>query len=355
MVKALNDSAIVRKGGTILGFLLCFLFSGNAIFAQAESGASNEKRMGRSVAEWIEYVESIGKQDSKPWIAEVNLETDSLLHDFKDKSSQLSKEEWGALLTAKNTGWLPREIVLKIFQLEEVDSLEFADHARFSTQVIWVPKEGQAPTNEIIMVIVNPSEVDWTTRVHYFQKGCYLGFQDVYHKYGIRAGNFADGKGVEGLFHNVNQESGTGVWQHALMFYSAANGHLIPAGWLLEKVNLANPCVYNRQLESKIVSYNPLTVRYEWTIELGYRYRGNQPTFKGKTDVVYTSNLETGVLEPQFKQPNLNGEKLLAFDLGASKKLFVHAWNKELLAILKRKDSIQRRAVIEYLEDEYSE
>ncbi|MEY3442591.1 MAG: hypothetical protein RLZZ519_872 [Bacteroidota bacterium] len=221
--------------------------------------------------------------------------------------------------------------------------------------MFWLEKEGEEPTNGIFMVIVNPSEVDWTSRVHYFQKGCYLGYQDVYHKYGLRSGNFGDAKGTLGVFHNVNQESGTGVWQHSLLFYSAVNGHLVPAGWLLEKVNLANPCVYNRQLESKIISYNPLTVRYEWTIELGYRFREKHPTFKGKTDVVYTANLETGVLEPQFKSTNLNAEKLMAFDLGASKKLFLHAWNKELLTILKGKDSIKRKAVIEYLEDEYSE
>jgi hypothetical protein len=355
MVNGSKTVAGVPNAWANVGLLVCLLFFGNVCDAQTNSEEANGKPVGKSVGVWTAYVDAIGKQDAEAWIAAEKRDADNQLHDFQEVNAQLTQEDWTSLLASKESGSLPRKSALSIFRLESLDSMEFVKHAQFTAKVVWVPLEGDKPTNGIELVLLNPSDVDWTTRVHYFQKGCYLGFQDVYHKYGIRAGNFADGKGVEGVFHNVNQESGTGVWQHALMFYSAANGHLIPAGWIPEKVNLANPCVYNRQLEGKIVNYNPLTVRYEWTIELGYRYRGNQPTFKGKTDVVYTANLETGVLEPQFKSTNLNAEKLLAFDLGASKKLFLHAWNKELLTILKGKDSIKRKAVIEFLEDEYSE
>ncbi len=337
------------KMHVLMAMLLIF---SEALPAQAEQGA-NEIRAARSVAEWSEYVQAVGKQDSKPWIAEVNHETDSLLRVFSDLTTQLSKEDWEAFLASRKSGLLEYATAVRIFGSEEIGSIvgAIAD----SVNVIWEFTEGEKEANGIDMVLLNPDEMSWESRVYYFQNGCYLGAQNVYHKYGIRGGKFADTKGVSGAFHLVNQGSGTGIWQHSWLFYTAVNGHLVPAGALLEEVNLANPCVYNRQLESKIVSYNPLTVRYEWTIELGYRYRGNQPTFKGKADVVYTANLETGVMEPQFKSSNLNTEKLLAFDLGASKKLFLHAWNKELLTILKGKDSIKRKAVIEYLEDEYSE
>ncbi|HEX2900528.1 MAG TPA: hypothetical protein VHS96_12475 [Bacteroidia bacterium] len=341
----------MRAGWRRLGAGMLGLMLGLSAQAQSIAEENDPVKTSRSVQGWISYVDSIGRLDPQQWIHAAREEQDSLLMDFEDINAQLTKDDWSALLASRETGRLERAAALRIFRGDTLADLSDAGFPVDSAKVTWVLEDVAQSPDGIEMVLVNDDPYDWQSKIYYFQNGCLLGRQDAFHKYGIEGGRMLDFKGITGDYHNYVQESGTGVWQFALLFYTAVEGHLVPMGWMYEAVNLANPCVYNRHLDMTILRTSPLRVRYVWEIELGYRYRSNQPTFQGKTDVTYTWNPALSRLEPDFRTTNLDAEKLLAFDLYAPKELFVHAWNKELLAILKGKNSTRRKAVIEYLDD----
>lgn len=305
----------------------------------------------RSVAQWIAYVDSVGRLDPQPWISNAMHIRDSLLRDFEDIDAQLSPDDWKALMAARKTGRLAREAALRIFQVTELAAVEDLTFPLDSAKVTWVSATQKGRGEGIEMVVLNASEIAWEEKIYYFHRGCLLGSQLVFHKYGLHASNAVTSSGLPIASHNYCLGSGTGAWEFATLCYTAAEGHLIPMGWTHEEVNLANPCTYNRHLEGKTLSMDPLTIRYTWEIDLGFRNRGKRPTFSGKTDVTYRWDTAKRVLIPQFRSANLDAEKLLAFNLSAPKEFVVHAWQRELRAILQGKDDIRRRAVIEFLEE----
>jgi hypothetical protein len=302
---------------------------------------------GTDAGRWVAYVDSIGKLDAQAWVNDVQ-DMDTLLKDVQDLSVQISKEDWAELLESYKTGRMYRESAERIFPAAAIEDVDLSAVDPDSVKVTWLTVPSKTATGKMDLLLVNHTEIDWEADVYFVKDGCLLGRHHAYHKYGLEANSGSGGMAI--AYHNECLESGTGVWEHVNCLFTEEDQHLVPMGWVFKEVNLANPGVRNRGLKGRIVSYSPLTVQYDWEAEVGYRYQGSQPRFRGKSTVVYNWDAEEKRLVAVFKSGNLNEEKLLSFDLGAPEELFIHAWGKELIADLNGKNENRRLAVMEYLE-----
>jgi hypothetical protein len=326
----------LRRIGLVLG--LVFMCVGGAHGQHA-----------REVEQWTAYVDSIGRMDAAPWVAKV-LRMDWGMGDVTDISVQISEKDWLSLMESYESGRMHRESAERVFPEDALQVVEGGQMAADSVGIIWLTDPRKGGKGKMDMLVVNSTYMDWEADVYFVQDGCLLGRHHAFHKYGLEGVKGVGTGGMPVAYHNVCLESGTGVWEHVHCFFTAENQDLVPMGWVFKEVNLANPIVRNRNLKGKIVSLSPLTVQYDWEVEVGMRYRGPRPSFKGKSTVVYAWNAGQRCLELEFKTANMNQEKLLSFALSASDELFIHAWRKELIADLKGKNEARRLAVVEYLE-----
>jgi hypothetical protein len=297
-----------------------------------------------AIGKWVAYVDSIGKLDPQPWIAATQRGLDTLLAPNLEINTQLSAADWATYLESKKTGHMDLQTAARIFQ----DPMLLAPDASPDSARITVLAPAGAQKNGIELVQVNAIEMDWEADVYFLWEGCLLGKQHVFHKYGMEAAS--TGGDFPVAYHNSCEESGTGVWEHSWMLYTVTDKRLVPMGWIWKDVNQANPIVYVRQLEAKVMDTHPLTVQYDWKLDWGYRYKMDRPSHSGKTTVTYQWDATQRRLKPQFVTKNLNAEKLLAFGLGAPDELVVYAWRKELKADLLGKNKMRRLAAVEFLE-----
>ena len=333
--------------------LICFAFIGlSATFIGTASAQSAEEPK----VDWVAYIDSIAKEDPSSWIerahaGHLSTEYDSssqVAYGFSESTVQLTSEDWAAYLAGRGEGRIEWEAAKRIFQQEELPLPQDGSDS-LAIQVLNLTKGA----SKLDVVLINPADFQWESTVHFLGNGCYLGQSTFFHKYGVSGGG-GTVSGIPVVWHIANLGSGTGIWEFEWQVYGLIDRQVVQLGWVPQEVNLTNPCVFNRHLNSKILKTAPLTIRYDWDVDLGYRYRGNSPAMKGNAVVRYDWDAATGRLIPVFLSGNLNAEKMLALSLGAPNELLVHAFAPELKALLRKKGRAKDEA-IEFLKEARAE
>lgn len=315
-------------------------------------GTTSAQSTDDDAVDWGSYVDSIARLDPSGWIEQAHrghlaAEYDSIserVMGFSANSVQLAAEDWAAYEAGRLTGRIEFQAAQRIFQQEE---LPFPQDGSDSIR-IQVLNSTKGPSR-IDAVLIHPDGLEWESTVLFMGNGCYLGQSTFFHKYGVSGGGGSI-SGIPAVWHIANLGSGTGIWEFEWQVYGLIDGNAVQMGWVPEEINLTNPCVFNRHLNSKVLKSSPLTVSYDWDVDLGLRYRGNAPSMKGKAVVRFDWDASLSRLVPVFVSGNLNAEKMLSLSLGAPNELLIHAFAPELKSKLKSKGRV-RNEVIEFLKE----
>jgi hypothetical protein len=297
-----------------------------------------------SESEKFLYMDSISKINPREMIFKIAHDVDSVFNSSILINKTLSDREFIEIEKSKETGKISLKTARKVFN--------------FTQDSIWIEKDSvflkyyDLDNYMDYAICFGEPSVTWENDFFFLKKNRLLIKRHIYHHGNLNFKFFQDVDNNTVVYWTECFGTGTGVWQYNYFFLKYFNQKIIPILNIIQNGNLRVGVSYrNFWIESKIVSTNPLKMKFEFNMDLPNESLNDRVEILNDSSTIdFCWNENKTKLLGNFNE-KLKMSDIYCYYINTTENYNILQNINLLKKFLNGTDSLKRKAVLYYLDN----